>query len=261
MKTYWLQFGSGDPRVFTALTPTFIYWYNGNGATLAAPGITQVLAGSGQFQFQWSPTFPISFIADGGSGATVGRYVGGALDPADLINETGQTLISMGTTLTAIGTTNVALGNTNVALGTLNFALGTTNVGIGITGQAIGITTQQYAILNNALGTTGVALGTTGVAIGTTALGFGMSTYAIASSLSFGVSQILEVLGTTASSIGTTSTNPGDIFGEVKRIHEFLEGNAGFDKTTGLWSVYSRGSSTLLVVKTLTNTVSSANKS
>lgn len=62
-------------------------------------------------------------------------------------------------------------------------------------------------------------------------------------------------------SIGSTSVDPSSVIGFLKRLQEFNEGNAVFLKATGLWDVYSRGSSTLLAEKTLTNTVTSATKS
>lgn len=67
-------------------------------------------------------------------------------------------------------------------------------------------------------------------------------------------------LGTTSDSIGSTSVDPSTIFGYVMRHLEFLEGNASFTKATGLWDIYSRGSSTLLREKALTNNSSSATK-
>lgn len=68
-------------------------------------------------------------------------------------------------------------------------------------------------------------------------------------------------VGDVSSSFGSTSLDPTTIIGWLKRIQEFLEGNATFDKSSGVWSVSSRGSSTLLVEKTLTNTTSEATKS
>lgn len=69
-----------------------------------------------------------------------------------------------------------------------------------------------------------------------------------------------ERAGTTSDSFGSTGTDPTTILGYLKRIQELLEGNATFTKSTGVWNIYSRGSSTLLREKTLTNTVSAANK-
>lgn len=69
-----------------------------------------------------------------------------------------------------------------------------------------------------------------------------------------------EKVGTTADSFGSTSADPGSMFGYLKRNQEFHEGDAIFTKSTGVWDVYSRGSSTLLMEKTLTNTNSLATK-
>jgi len=67
-------------------------------------------------------------------------------------------------------------------------------------------------------------------------------------------------LGYTSDSFGSTLTDPATAISYLKRTLEFLEGNANYDKATAIWSVYSRGSSTLLRVKTLSNTSSDADK-
>lgn len=59
-------------------------------------------------------------------------------------------------------------------------------------------------------------------------------------------------VGYTASSFGTTATDPADIFGTVKRLQENLEGNSSFLKSSGLWGIFSRGSSTMLIQKAVT---------
>lgn len=68
-------------------------------------------------------------------------------------------------------------------------------------------------------------------------------------------------IGTLADSIGSTAVDPTTLLGFAKRNQEFEEGNATFDKSTGIWDVYSRGSTTLLAEKTLTNTTAQATKS
>lgn len=68
-------------------------------------------------------------------------------------------------------------------------------------------------------------------------------------------------MGTTSDSFGSTAVDPQTVLGYLKRNLEWLEGNASFNKSTAEWSVYSRGSSTLLTVKDLTNTTSTATKS
>lgn len=69
-----------------------------------------------------------------------------------------------------------------------------------------------------------------------------------------------EKIGFTTDSIGSTAVDPSTVLGYLKRSQEFSEGNAQFTKSTGIWSVYSRGSSTLLTEKTLTNTTTAAGK-
>ena len=68
-------------------------------------------------------------------------------------------------------------------------------------------------------------------------------------------------IGTTSDSFGSTSVDPTTVLGYLKRDQEFNEGDAIFTKSTGVWDIYSRGSSTLLTEKTLTNTSSQATKS
>lgn len=202
MKTYILRFGFGDPRTYTGLAPTMLIFADNAGATIAPPAITEALAGSGIYKFDYGTTVPISFLADAAttSPGPQGRYVVGSLDPADRADEYGTTLVAIGAT---------------------NFALGTTNV----------------------------ALGTTAVAIGTTIL-------AGNASLTVAVSG----LGSTASSFGTSSADPVDLFGYMKRVLENLEGNQTFTKPSGSLAIYSRGSSTLLTTKTIANSVSLVTK-
>ena len=69
-----------------------------------------------------------------------------------------------------------------------------------------------------------------------------------------------EKVGTLSDSIGSTSTDPASLLAYAKRNLEWNEGNATYNKSTTLWDVYSRGSTTLLREKTLTNTTSQATK-
>ncbi len=156
-KTFVLQFGSGDPRSFSGLTPTFIIFSTSLGNTaMTAPGISEVITGSGFYDFVYGPTISISFLADGGSGlAVTDRYITGVLDPIQAVDQT-----------------------------------------IG----------QPY------------------------------------------------------DSFGSTNVDPGTVIGYSKRNLEYNEGNAIFNKATGVWDVYSRGSSTLLFEKQLANNTSQATK-
>lgn len=70
-----------------------------------------------------------------------------------------------------------------------------------------------------------------------------------------------EQIGYATDSYGSTAADPSTLMGYARRNQEFQEGNASFAKSTGIWSIYSRGSSTLLREKTLTNTTTTAGKS
>lgn len=74
------------------------------------------------------------------------------------------------------------------------------------------------------------------------------------------IQSVDEKVGTTADSFGSTSLDPSTILGYLKRNLEFQEGDSVFTKSTAIWDIYSRGSSTLLREKDLTNTTTSATK-
>lgn len=69
-----------------------------------------------------------------------------------------------------------------------------------------------------------------------------------------------EAIGATTSSFGGTATDPATLYGYLKRLQEFNEGNATFTKSSGVWDIYSRGSSTLLIEKVLTNATATTTK-
>lgn len=106
-------------------------------------------------------------------------------------------------------------------------------------------------------GTTMIAIGTSAVAQGVTMIAIGTSIYAQGSSLSVSVAG----LGSTASSFGTSSTDPVDLFGYMKRIQELMEGNQTFVKPSGSLTMYSRGGSVTLAIKTIANSISLVVKS
>lgn len=68
-------------------------------------------------------------------------------------------------------------------------------------------------------------------------------------------------------SFGTTLADPTTIAGYCKRALEFNEGDKNYNKSLGVWDIYSRGATegvlggTLLREKVLTNTVTSATSS
>lgn len=70
-----------------------------------------------------------------------------------------------------------------------------------------------------------------------------------------------QQVGYITDSFGSTVTDPTTMMGKLNRIQEFEEGNKVFNKSTSIWDIYSRGSSTLLREKVLTNTTTSATSS
>jgi hypothetical protein len=102
-KQYGLKFGSGDPRINTGLTPTFLIFFSPTtGQTIAPPGISESLAGSGLYTFVYGPTSSVEFLVDGaGSLSSIDRYITGILDPIQAVDEkVGYTTDSYGTTNT-----------------------------------------------------------------------------------------------------------------------------------------------------------------
>lgn len=267
-RDYWFAFGA-QPSVATGLAPTFITFVNSAGNTIAPPTITETYAGTGLYKANYNATQTIAFVLDG---ATTGlaisnRYIFGVFDPQDTM---GQTLTAIGNTAIAIGTSNIALGNTAIAFGVSTIAFGATLVGLGNsglaygqTGVAIGTSNIALGITNVAIGTSNIALGMTNVAIGTSNIALGMTNVAlgttavaIGTSLSFATIGI----GNTASSFGDSSTDPVTLFGYVKRLQEFLEGNQVYTKATGGLVFSSRGSSVTLASKTVSDTTSQTTK-
>lgn len=190
-KSYFLQFGSGNPASYTGLSPTFTIFSMDGLTAISAPAIAETPSGSGFYKFTYGPTATILFLADGGATlSTSDRYISGTLDPNQVLNE-GMTFL---------------VQSASFLIGGMSYLIG------GVTYSAVG------------------------------------------------VSAILGRIGATTDSFGSTAADPTTLFGYAKRTQEFNEGNASFNKSTGLWDIYSRGSSTLLIEKQLTNTASSATK-
>lgn len=156
-RDYWLVFGSGNPALKSGLSPTFITFVDGTGATLAPPSITETYVGTGLYKFSYEATLTIAFTCDGATTglSTSDRYIVGVLDPQDWM------------------------------------------------GQRLGFTTSTF---------------------------------------------------------GNNTTDPGTVFGFLKRAQETWEGNENYAKATGILDIYSRGSSTLLRSKTISDTASDVTK-
>ena len=214
MKYYGVRFGSGDPRNYTGLSPTFLFFVNmTTGATVAPPTITETYVGTGIYTFSYGVTTPLAFLIDAAttSPGSTGRYVNGQIDPADRTDEYASTLI-------AIGTTNIAIGTSSVALGV-----------------------------------SGIAQGVTLTAIGTSLLAQGVTILA-------GQTLAWISVGSTASSFGTASADPVDLFGYLKRVVENLEGTSTYLKPSGVMSLRDRTGSVTLAVRTIANSVSLVTK-
>ena len=216
-KNYIVQFGNGNPTLMAGLSPTFVMFKTvPGGSNVTAPGITQIPTSTGLYYFTFGPTNSIAFLIDG---ATTGltntdRYIAGNLDPNDTINEEVD-----------------AWGNT-LLTGQSNLSV---NVSTGNSAMTVGITGLGNTLL---AGISNLTVGISSIASGITAI-------------SPGISGLAGLIGTTASSYGSTSIDPSTVFGYLKRLQEWNEGNSTFDKSTSLWDVFSRGSSTLLAEKTL----------
>lgn len=266
-KIYSLSFGTGDPRTYTGLAPTFLIFVRlTDGATIAPPAISESLTSSGLYQFTYGTTQPISFLADAAttSPGAVARYVAGQIDPADRTDEYAATMIAIGTSGIALGTTGIAIGTSGIALGTTMVAIGTSAIALGITNVALGTTNVALGTTSVALGITGIALGTTTVALGTTTVALGVTNVGIGltilTQLSGASSPVVNLIGSAGSTFGSSATDPIDLFGYVKRIVENLEGNQSFTKSTGALTILTRGSSTTLASKTITNTATAVTK-
>jgi hypothetical protein len=208
-KTYWLKFGSGDPRPNTGLSPTFLQFYDNTGATQSPPSISEIKYGgvtaSGIYGFSYliSTTQSIYFLAYSvttvSSGVSSDQYITGVIDP----------ILAIDQSTAAYGTTNIALGTTNVYLGS---------------------TADLYLS----------AMSSSILAIGNTLLGVDQSAF----------------IGSTASSIGTTSQDPTTVMGYLKRLQELLEGDQLYYAAGGTFMMFNRGAlgnTTLLRTKTLLN--------
>jgi hypothetical protein len=119
-----------------------------------------------------------------------------------------------------------------------------------------GITLSAMSATLLGMGSTVFAIGVSGLAIGATLSAVGTTLGAIGTTLT----SLAVGIGSTASSIGSTSVDPVDLFGFLKRAQEFREGNQVYTKSTGILDFYSRGSSTLLREKTVTDNTTQTTK-
>lgn len=133
-----------------------------------------------------------------------------------------------------------------------------------IYGSCEALDSTNFGATTAALGSTLSGIGTTLIAQGSTLVGTGTTLVAQGATLVAIGNTVLSInaagIGSTASTFGSTSADPDTLFGYMKRIQELIEGNQDFNKTSGAWEMWSRGSSTLLRLKTLTNSTSGVTK-
>ena len=131
----------------------------------------------------------------------------------------------------------------------------TTGLGLGTVGRYV-MGSIDPADRADEYGNTLVAIGTTNLAVGTSNLAISVTILAISTTMS----SLLGGIGTAGSTFGGLSTDPIDLFGYAKRVIENLEGNQTFLKGSGALAILSRGSSTTLANKTITNSISTVIK-
>jgi len=86
-------------------------------------------------------------------------------------------------------------------------------------------------------------LGSSLNALGTTLVAIGLSNGIAGAS-------VTAALGGLSSSFGSTLTDPTTVFGFLRRLQEFNEGNSLFTKSTGVWQAWSRGNTYVLGAST-----------
>ncbi len=168
------------------------------------------------------------------------------------------------------GATAVSPGITAISnTGLYYFTYGPTNsIAFVIDGATSGLGQARYIngmldpidAIDEYLGSTFYPMNVTITALGTSAIAQGVTLTYLVDGASGGLIEVLNRIGTTASSYGDTAVNPGTLYGFLKRLQEWNEGNSIFSKSTSLWDVYSRGSSTLLAEKTMNDSSGNVTK-
>ena len=82
-KLFYFSFGNQNPNLFTGLSPNFVQFEYQGISLLPTPGITELPARYGVYQFSAGATGPISFVIDGGA-TLLGspyRFISGTIDP------------------------------------------------------------------------------------------------------------------------------------------------------------------------------------
>lgn len=252
---YMVRFGSDDPATYTGLSPTFTKFFNSAGTATTAPGISEI-ASSGMYSFQYEPTGFIGFLIDGTASMASGiRYVAGVLDENDRNYEMGTTFIAFGTSLSAVGASLTAQGNTISVIGASISVMGGS---LSVMGGSLSVMGGTLIVMGDTLtaigagsfvGSSLTSMGDTLAGIAATLIGVGNSIFAMGTSMTAGAS----LVGSAADTFGDSGTDPTTMFGYLKRLQEFNEGDSLYVKGTGVLTMSSRGSSAALASKTITD--------
>ena len=267
-RDYWFAFGTGNPATYSGLAPTFISFVNNAGTTYPGPTITE-RAATGLYQISYGATQTMAFTLDGATTglATSDRYIAGVFDPYDQFGVTlnaafalGTTSVAIGTTLIGYGASGFAQGATLFGFGVSGFAQGSTLFGFGVSGFAQGASLNAQGVSILAQGVSLSAQSVSLLAFGSSLVAQGVSLFALGTTGNAYLGINALAIGTTASSYGSTSVDPVDLYGFLKRARELAEGNQIYTKATGILDLYVRGGSTLLIEKTISDTAATTSK-
>lgn len=90
--------------------------------------------------------------------------------------------------------------------------------------------------------------------------GLGLTLTTNFASVIVGIDTLSTSIGSTASSFGSDVADPTTVFGFLKRSQEFWEGNETYFKTTGVLDFYSRGTTSLIRSKLISDSTTETNK-
>ena len=190
------------------------------------------------------------------------KTVGGSAIAAPGITEIPT---STGLYYTTYGPTNTiafTLDGFTSGLGSARYIYGTMDP-INAIDEYLGNTFYPFGVSTLAFGASAAVLGASLIASGASLTAQGVSLNALGVTiLSYvgNTSPLSALIGGLSSSFGNSASDPTTVFGYLKRLQEFNEGNSLFTKSTSIWDIYSRGSSALLAEKTLNDSSGNVTK-
>ncbi len=139
------------------------------------------------------------------------------------------------------------------------FVLDGATASLATTDRYISGVLDPYDTFGATLNTIGSSLAAYYVGIsgfGATLIGVGSALTSLGSSMA----SMASFIGTVGSTFGSSTVDPSTIFGFLKRAQEVAEGNDVYTKATGVMTISSRGSSTLLASKTIADSQTQTTK-